>query len=264
MARKKKLQHYKDTDALKVLGQHCRKLRIQRGYSIDRLAKESDRLSPSVIHRLEKGLGPVSVLAIIRYASALRILPKTLFDVELSPLNPSQPQAEELPKSPLILSPTHSKVKSGRFKTLLPLYSLKAAVGCFSAGEEITPEGWIEISEDKKLDPQMFVARAVGNSMQPKIRSGDYLVFRANPGGSRQGKIVLAQYRGPADPETGGSYTVKQYQSSKVLQADGSWRHRQVMLLPLDPEYEPIILNTQDERDFQIIAEYLFTVTLPG
>ena len=45
--------------------------------------------------------------------------------------------------------------------------------------------------------------RAVGRSMEPMIHDGDFLVFRANPVGTRQGKIVLAQYRGPADPETG-------------------------------------------------------------
>ena len=39
--------------------------------------------------------------------------------------------------------------------------------------------------------------------MEPRIHDGDYCVFRAKPEGTRQGKIVLAQYRGPADPETG-------------------------------------------------------------
>ncbi len=52
--------------------------------------------------------------------------------------------------------------------------------------------------------------------MLPRIHSGDLLVFRADPSGSKQGRVVLAQYRGPADPDTGGSYTVKQYGSSKL------------------------------------------------
>ena len=66
-----------------------------------------------------------------------------------------------------------------------------------------------------RLDERMFVCRAVGRSMEPTIRDGDYVVFRAKPVGTRQGKIVLAQYRGPADPDTGGAFTVKRYSSEK-------------------------------------------------
>lgn len=91
----------------------------------------------------------------------------------------------------------------------LPVYSLRAAAGKFGAGQEVTEEGWVKVGGIGRLDTSMFVARAVGRSMEPTIRDGDYLVFRANPVGSRQGKIVLVQYRGPEDPETGGAYTVK-------------------------------------------------------
>jgi hypothetical protein len=77
------------------------------------------------------------------------------------------------------------------------------------SGEAVEPEGWVEADGVGRLDERMFVCRAVGRSMEPAIRDGDYLVFRAKPAGTRQGKIVLAQYRGPADPDTGGAFTVK-------------------------------------------------------
>ena len=47
------------------------------------------------------------------------------------------------------------------------------------------------------------------------------MVFRAKPAGTRQGRIVLVQYRGEADPDTGGSYTVKRYSSEKVAAEGG-------------------------------------------
>ena len=40
-----------------------------------------------------------------------------------------------------------------------------------------------------RLDERMFVCRAVGRSMEPTIRDGDYIVFRAKPTGTRQGGL---------------------------------------------------------------------------
>lgn len=59
-------------------------------------------------------------------------------------------------------------VRSERFKTLLPLYSLKAAAGYFGNSEAVEPEGWVEASSVGKLDASMFVCRAVGRSMEPE------------------------------------------------------------------------------------------------
>jgi SOS-response transcriptional repressor LexA len=64
------------------------------------------------------------------------------------------------------------------------------------------------------------------------------LVFRSNPVGSRQGRIVLAQYRGPADPDT-------------------EWRHAKVVLSPLNPDYKPIVIPPESADDFRIIAEFI-------
>jgi SOS-response transcriptional repressor LexA len=143
------------------------------------------------------------------------------------------------------------------FKTLLPLYSLKAAAGYFGDGEAVEPEGWIEAEGIGQLDEQMFVCRAVGRSMEPTIRDGDYVVFRAKPTGTRQGKTVLAQYRGPADPDTGGAFTVKRYSSEKEVSVEGGWRHKRVVLSPTNSEYSPIILSKADAESVQVVAEFL-------
>lgn len=156
-----------------------------------------------------------------------------------------------------IISLDDTRVPSERYKSLLPLYSLKAAAGYFGKGEHVEPEGWIEADGLGTLDERMFVAKAVGRSMEPKIHDGDYCVFRANPVGTRQGKIVLAKYRGPADPDTGGSFTVKRYASVKLADAESEWRHTKVTLSPLNPEYRAIVLTPESEGDVQIIGEFL-------
>ena len=143
------------------------------------------------------------------------------------------------------------------FKTLLPLYGLEAAAGYFGDGEAVEPEGWIEAAGAGRLDERMFVCRAVGRSMEPTIRDGDYLVFRAKPEGTRQGKIVLVQYRGPADPDTGGSFAVKRYRSAKKKATGGGWEHAKVTLSPTNPAYEPIVLTKDDANDVQVVAEFV-------
>lgn len=123
-----------------------------------------------------------------------------------------------------------------QYKSLLPLYSLRVAAGVFGAAEPVVPEGWIEVEGFGPLDERIFVAQVVGRSMEPTIHDGDYGVFRLRPEGSRNGRIVLVQYRGPVDPETGGASTVKRYRSE---------------------DYTPIVLTPESEVDVQVVAEWL-------
>lgn len=159
-----------------------------------------------------------------------------------------------------LISVEDSRVPKERFKTLLPLYTLKAAAGYFGNGEAVEPEGWVDASGIGHLDRDMFVAKAVGRSMEPRIYDGDYCVFRVRPKGTRQGKVVLVQYQGPGDPDTGGSYTVKRYRSEKSMDQDGQWRHTRLTLEPLNPSFDPIVLTAESEGDVQVIAEYIATL----
>lgn len=154
-----------------------------------------------------------------------------------------------------LISLDDERVKSEAFRTLLPLYSLKAAAGYFGDGEAVEPEGWIEADGVGKLNDQMFVCRAVGRSMEPGVRDGDFLVFRAKPTGTRQGKTVLVQYRGPADPDTGGAFTVKRYSSEKKASDQDGWRHAKIVLSPTNPAYKPIILTQDDAQLVEVLAE---------
>jgi SOS-response transcriptional repressor LexA len=159
-----------------------------------------------------------------------------------------------------LISLDDARVEKQKFKTLLPLYSLKAAAGYFGEGEAVEPEAWIDASSIGRLDDQMFIARAVGRSMEPRIYDGDYCVFRTKPKGTRQGKIVLVQYRGPGDPETAGSFTIKRYRSEKTNNQDGDWKHSRVILEPLNSDYVPIVLMAESEGDVGVIGEYIATL----
>lgn len=144
-----------------------------------------------------------------------------------------------------------------RWKDYLPVYSLEAACGAFGRGMAVEPQGWAKCPPGLKPDRNMFVARVSGRSMEPKLRHGDYCVFRANVAGTRQNKIVLVQHSSIADPDTGGSYTVKKYTSKKNYAADGAWQHEEIVLKPLNPAYADIVIQNAEAEEFMVVAEVL-------
>ena len=147
----------------------------------------------------------------------------------------------------------------------LPVLELRAAAGAFSDFQALEDAAfeWVAPPEWVKPQPGMFVAQVVGESMNRRIPSGSWCLFRANPAGSREGKVVLVQHRSIADPETGGRFTVKVYSSLKSEDREGGWRHRKIVLKPDtdQPGYEPIVLELNEEQDeVQVIAEWLMVM----
>jgi type III restriction enzyme len=142
-----------------------------------------------------------------------------------------------------------------RFKSHLPVYSLQAAAGYFGGVHEVEAEGWIDVSGIPalgRLDESMFVSQIIGHSMEPRIPDRSYCIFRQIRAGTRGGKIVLAQHRDIVDPETGGSFTVKRYKSTKRM--IGGNVVGTIELQPLNREFQPIILTNVDD-DVTIIGE---------
>ncbi len=148
-------------------------------------------------------------------------------------------------------------VDTQKYTECLPVYSLQAAAGYFGHGEEVTESGWVKADIGRKLDRLMFVAKVVGRSMEPMIPDGSWCVFRANPGGSRQGKIVLVQHHSIDDPDTGGKYTIKKYMSKKRENEHSNLEHEEIVLQPLNSDYKPIVIQNADDGEFQVIAEFV-------
>jgi DUF2075 family protein len=147
----------------------------------------------------------------------------------------------------------------------LPVLELRAAAGAFSDFQALDDGAldWVAPPEWVRPQPGMFVAQVIGESMNRRIPSGSWCLFRANPAGSREGKVVLVQHRSISDPETGGRFTVKVYSSDKAQDQEGSWRHQKIVLKPdtTQPGYEPIVLELgEDQEEIQVIAEWLMVL----
>jgi SOS-response transcriptional repressor LexA len=150
------------------------------------------------------------------------------------------------------------RLQREKYIRLLPVYSLEAAAGYFGQGKDVRLEGWLEVDARHRLNKDMFVARVVGPSMEPRIHDGDLCLFRRYSGGSRDGLIVLAEHRGIDDPETGGSYSVKKYTSTKAADTEGSWKHTRVRLEPINKRFKPIEIS--NDSDVRVLAEFVEVV----
>jgi SOS-response transcriptional repressor LexA len=145
------------------------------------------------------------------------------------------------------------KIAVQRFRTHLPLYTLRAAAGKFGADEEVEAEDWVRAPEGLRLAEGMFVVHVEGRSMEPRIPDGSLNIFRGPVVGSRQGKIVLVELIGMHE-----RFTVKRYTSRKSAAGEDEWRHECVRLEPLNPEYEAFDLTP--DRIKYVVAEWIQTL----
>lgn len=149
-----------------------------------------------------------------------------------------------------------------RYVNSVPLIDLKFAAGTFTATASlIDPDevDWVELPPHFRPQPGLFVAQVLGESMNRRIPNGAWCLFQLNPRGTRQGKAVVAQHRSIHDPEYGGSFTVKIYQSEKRAAEEGGWVHERIVLRPDsdDPAYRPIELDQDAREGLVIIAELI-------
>jgi hypothetical protein len=169
-------------------------------------------------------------------------------------------QVRSVEKSDLFFSDVildEEMVRKNKYSTHLPVYSLQVVATAFS--EEQRPEllGWKKIDARKKLDEHMFIAQVVGRSMEPTIRDGSYCIFRFDQGGTRNGKVVLAESRQVTDPETHQKFTIKRYYSEKEDLGDGQWQHKKVVLSPDNKKFDDIVLENVSGDDFHVVAEFM-------
>ncbi|MCQ9617984.1 hypothetical protein L1889_15985 [Paenalcaligenes niemegkensis] len=98
--------------------------------------------------------------------------------------------------------------------------------------------------------------------MNKIIPDGATCLFRLNPGGSRNGKIVLVECADIQDGDEGSRYTVKEYESIKVDTEDG-WHHQQIRLKPrsTNPNLITLELSNEDEHRYRVIGEFVCVIS---
>ena len=173
--------------------------------------------------------------------------------VEISTQAGTEQKLSSVEEMPLIIDMASNEQ---RYTTHLPFYpSIKAA--CHDLSEIGVPSDdvqWIDVSNEiSKVDNTMFVVKAMGDSMKPKINDGDFCVFASYKGGSREGEIVLVEDYNIKDYDSDNiACTIKKYHSEKRATEDG-WEHASIELIPLNKDYESFKLSPEEES-FQVLG----------
>jgi phage repressor protein C with HTH and peptisase S24 domain len=130
------------------------------------------------------------------------------------------------------------------FGNALPLLNLRAAANAFYESldgffaDENNYE-WKRV-EGGPYPKDRFLVRVEGDSMEPRISRGSLCLFRKDPGGSRNGKIVLCRVE-----TTSGNpmAVVKRYQSIRRPSHDSLGEAVKIILSSLNTKYENIELR---------------------
>lgn len=172
-----------------------------------------------------------------------------------------EPIAEE--RYPGLTLPILNPSQARPYDNAVPVFDLEmAAAYDFSAEQPVESHDWVELPESFRARRGHFVARVVGESMNRRIPNGSWCLFLHNPGGTRDGKIVIVEHRGLSDAETGTRCTIKLYSSEKVETEEG-WEHRRITLKPAStvPRYRPIELEEDSEGEVRVVGELVAVLT---
>ena len=150
---------------------------------------------------------------------------------------------------------THDEVIP--FVNSVPLYDLRAAAGDFSEEQNVKDLDWVELPPKFRPSKDLFACYVNGESMNKIIPNGSICLFRKDPGGTRNGKIVLVEHTNIQDPDFGSGYTVKEYHSKKKSE-NGAWSHSSITLKPLsnNEEYKDIEIEEDDLSSFKVIGVF--------
>jgi superfamily II DNA or RNA helicase len=144
------------------------------------------------------------------------------------------------------------------FKNCLPLYDTKMAASDFLIALASNEVQWVSLKKQFKYSEDYFVCQVIGESMNKVIPNGSWCLFRRDPGGSRNGKVVLVERSDAQDRDFGRGYTVKHYQSKKIFE-DGRARNVEVILSPFstDKTYYDIVLKGIENVDYRVVGIFV-------
>jgi len=131
------------------------------------------------------------------------------------------------------------------YENALPLLDLRAAAnatyenldGYFADGANFT---WQRV-KGGPFPKDRYLVRAEGDSMAPKINDGQLCLFRRDPGGSRNGKIILCQVAGFSG--VAPIALIKRYRSARTSGDESLGEAKTIVLSSLNERHEDIVLT---------------------
>ncbi len=238
-------------ELLASVAQQIKRLRVARGLTQEAMA-ESLAIAPKNVQRLEAGRQNLTLATLQSVADVLDVEPHQLLTPTTAPRDADAASLVRalrgLTRHGAHVAHTQARPK----RDFLPLMTLQAAASQFGGAREVEVKAWVKLrgARPSALEGR-FIAQVRGTSMQPTVPHAALGLFRAPVVGSLEGRVVLAEWRGPADPDSGGAYALKRMGPIEGRR-EGGFR---MQLLSDNPDFAPIVLEGEQAAELRVVAE---------
>ncbi len=118
---------------------------------------------------------------------------------------------------------------------------------------------WLPLSGRHRARPGLCVVPISLPSMSRSVPMGSWCLLRLAPAGPWDNKLLLLEHPEIDDPDLGGSWTLRRYQSQQRTYEDGSWQALRVILSAVSPNNDIAtqVLEEVEESTIWVIAELL-------
>ncbi len=234
------------------MAQRIRALRVARGLTQDAVA-EALGIASKNVQRLEAGRQNLTLKTLSHVADVLDVEPYEL--LTSSEVVASAADDVSLRRALRGLERLGHQIfppDAAPARGTIPIMSLQAAASRFGGAQDVEISGFIRLKGVRQSQlAGRFVAQVHGRSMAPTVPSGALALFHSPVVGPLDGRIVAAEWRDPADPETGGAYVLKRVGSLEPRSGGGL----QLRLRSDNPDFPPLFVDAADTSALRVVAE---------
>jgi transcriptional regulator with XRE-family HTH domain len=239
---------------LALVARRIKALRNARGLTQDAVA-EALGIASKNVQRLEGGKQNLTLKTLSLVADVLDVEPHELLSDTSVATTGADPDDVSLKRALRGLTRLGHEVLAADTpppRGAIPVLSLQAAASRFGGARDVEVSAWLKLKGARQSQMTgRFVAQVRGRSMAPAVPSGALALFRGPVSGPLEGRVVVAQWRDHADPETGGAYVLKRVGSLEPRPGGGL----QLMLRSDNPEFQPLFVDAEATSELRIVAE---------
>jgi transcriptional regulator with XRE-family HTH domain len=248
------VRHAAPADLVLIVAQRIKALRTARGLTQDAVA-EALGIASKNVQRLEGGKQNLTLKTLAHIADVLNVEPYEL----LSSNGPIAPATPDISLQRALRGLAAAQLGHEVFaadeqpaRGAVPVLTLHAAASRFGGARDVEVSGWIRLKGARQSQlTGRFVAQVHGRSMAPAVPNGALVLFRGPVIGPLEGRVVVAEWRDHADPETGGAYVLKRVGSVESRAGGGL----QLTLRSDNPDFPPLFVGAEDTSELRIVAE---------
>lgn len=239
-------------EIIAFVAKRIKALRVARGLTQDAVA-EALGIASKNVQRLEAGRQNLTLQTLSHIADVLDVEPHELltsgepFTSAGSELSLKRALRGLARLGHVVLEPDAEPARGA-----VPVMTLQAAASRFGGAQDVEVAAWIKLKGARTSQlTGRFVAQVHGRSMAPTVPSGALVLFHSPVVGPLEGRVVAAEWRDHADPETGGSYVLKRVGSLEPRAGGGL----HLQLRSDNPDFAPLFVDAEGAGALRVVAE---------